>query len=63
MYKKEIVSHEFVYSEAEQERLEEIRDIMDSMISSGLLDASKMNDLISEMNDILKGDWAPPMPF
>ena len=63
MYKKEIVTHEYVYSEQEQERLEEIRDILDSMVSSGLLDASKMSGLISEMNDILNNEWSPPMPF
>jgi hypothetical protein len=63
MYKKEIVTHEYVYSEEEQKRLKEIQIELNRLISLVALSTSEVQKLIDEMEAILLGEWSPPMPF
>lgn len=63
MYKKEIVTHEYVYSEEEQKRLEEIQAALDHLCGCDAFSTEKMQKLVDEMSHILEGVWSPPMPF
>lgn len=63
MYKKEIVTHEYVYSEEEQKRLEEIQMHLKRFATCDAFSNEKMEKLVDEMGDILTGVWSPPMPF
>jgi hypothetical protein len=63
MYKKEIVTHEYVYSEQEQERLKEIRIELKRLCSSDFFASDEMAKLVDEMREIIIGEWSPPMPF
>ena len=63
MYKKEIIKHEYVYSEEERKRLEEIQIELGRLISVVAFSTDEFKKLVDEMGDILIGEWSPPMPF
>lgn len=63
MYKKEITKHEYVYSEQEQERLEEIQAALVHLTKCDVFSTEKMVALVEEMDEILTGTWSAPMPF
>jgi hypothetical protein len=63
MYQKEITTHEYVYNEQEQERLNEIQIELNRLISNVSLSTSEFKKLVDEMGDIISGVWSAPMPF
>jgi len=63
MYRKEIVTYDIVFTEAEHDRMKAIRDRISKMLKMPMYEDAEMVDLLSELEQILEGEWCEPMPF
>jgi hypothetical protein len=63
VYKKEITHYEIVFTEAEHARMIAIKHSIRKIISKPMYKEQEVIELLSELEQILEGEWCEPMPF